>query len=107
MIVILYGLFNPDQLPFPKCPFHSLTGLLCPGCGSQRAMYQLLHGHVGAAFKLNQLFLPSVFYALGGFVTANIFPASWPMVRQKFYGLNAAYISLVVILVFWILRNLF
>jgi hypothetical protein len=40
---------------FPPCLFHSLTGLQCPGCGGTRALHQLLHGNVGAAFRLNPL----------------------------------------------------
>lgn len=106
MIVILYGLFNPDHYLFPRCPFRALTGWLCPGCGSQRAMYQILHGHFGQAFKLNLLFLPGLFYVIVGYVGASFFPTSWPYVRQTFYGLKAAYISLFVIVVFWVGRNL-
>src|SRR5690349_2777045 len=101
MIIVLYGIFDPDHFLFPKCPFHSLTGLLCPGCGSQRALHQILHGHIGASFKLNPLFLPGIVYACLGIVSSSFFPASWPNVRQKFYGMNACYISLMVIVVFW------
>jgi len=106
IIIVLYGLVNPDQYPFPLCPFHTLTGWLCPGCGSQRAMHQLLHGNFGASLKLNPLFLPGITYALAGYVSAFFSPTSWPYVRQTFYGLKAAYVSLFVILLFWIGRNL-
>ncbi len=48
--------FNPDRCGFyPVCLFHQTTGLFCPGCGSLRALHQLLHGHVGAAFHFNAL----------------------------------------------------
>src|SRR2546421_11472933 len=43
--------FEPTQHAFyPICAFHRTTGLLCPGCGSLRALHQLLHGQVAAAF---------------------------------------------------------
>lgn len=45
---------------FPPCPFHWLTGLNCPGCGSLRAMHSLLHGRVGEAFGLNPLLVLSI-----------------------------------------------
>ncbi len=49
-------LFDPAQHDFyPRCPFHTLTGLDCPGCGSTRALHELVHGHVGAAMRLNPL----------------------------------------------------
>ncbi|MEW5722540.1 MAG: DUF2752 domain-containing protein, partial [Thermodesulfobacteriota bacterium] len=31
---------------YPPCPFHALTGLYCPGCGTLRGLNQLLHGHL-------------------------------------------------------------
>jgi len=40
---------------FPPCPLHRFTGLWCPGCGSTRALHQLLHGNVVAAFHFNPL----------------------------------------------------
>jgi hypothetical protein len=54
--------FDPRQFHFyPVCLFHQATGLLCPGCGGLRALHQLLHGHVAAAFRFNPIlvvFLP-------------------------------------------------
>jgi hypothetical protein len=77
---------------FPPCPFHALTGLLCPGCGTTRALHELLHGHWSAAMTLNPLttlFLPvacaAIVFSLGsavagkpwriGFPRAGIYPA--------------------------------
>ncbi|NWJ46110.1 MAG: DUF2752 domain-containing protein [Chloroflexi bacterium] len=42
---------------YPRCPFHLLTGLYCPACGSTRAAYHLLHGNFKSAIKLNALFV--------------------------------------------------
>ena len=42
---------------FPVCPFLAMTGLQCPGCGSTRAMYSLLHGDVPGAVRMNPLVL--------------------------------------------------
>ena len=59
--------FDPRQYHFyPVCFFHQTTGLLCPGCGALRAMHQLLHGHLAAAFRFNPVLiasLPFVFWA--------------------------------------------
>ena len=50
--------FNPAESSFyPVCMVHKLTGLSCPGCGSLRAMHQLLHGNIAAAFKFNALLM--------------------------------------------------
>ena len=49
--------FSPSEYGFyPRCPFFAATHLLCPGCGSTRALYWLLHGNLRAAWHYNALF---------------------------------------------------
>ena len=56
--------FDPRGYHFyPVCYFHMATGLLCPGCGGLRGLHQLLHGHVGAAFRLNPMLVVSLPFA--------------------------------------------
>ncbi len=42
---------------FPSCPFYALTGLLCPLCGSLRALHALLTGAPLTAFAFNPLLI--------------------------------------------------
>jgi len=98
--------FEPGKTGlFPVCLFRLVTGYTCPGCGSTRAMHQLLHGHVVAAFMLNPLFMlaiPLLLYALirysvivmrSGVPRGNTLPA--PYIYALFF----------VVLSFWIFRN--
>jgi hypothetical protein len=39
----------------PACPFRTVTGLWCPGCGLTRATHHLLRGHVSTAMHYNAL----------------------------------------------------
>lgn len=49
-------LFPPAQYSFyPQCPIHLYLGILCPGCGTTRALAALLHGHLSEALGLNPL----------------------------------------------------
>lgn len=58
--VVLF-LFNPEISSFyPRCPLHKYTGLYCPGCGTQRAAHEILHGNIAQAFNLNALFTISI-----------------------------------------------
>lgn len=89
---------------YPACPLVATTGLLCPGCGSARVLHDIAHGHFLAALGHNilvVLFLPCL--ALWG---ADVF---WRRVRNKpprEISRRAAFAVLIVIMVFWIARNL-
>ncbi len=62
--VVLY-VFDPSEyVLMPKCPFKMLTGWDCPGCGFQRAMHALLHGHVAEAIRFNVFLVVAVPYLL-------------------------------------------
>lgn len=40
---------------YPQCPIHYYLGLLCPGCGTTRAIAALLHGQMIEALRFNCL----------------------------------------------------
>ncbi len=49
--------FPPSEHSFyPRCPFYAATHWLCPGCGSTRALYSLLHLDFQGALHDNALF---------------------------------------------------
>jgi uncharacterized protein DUF2752 len=90
---------------FPPCPFHSLTGYLCPGCGTLRALHQLLHGNLGAAWRLNPfsvLALPYVGYESAG---AALLATTRRRLPRIFIPSALVWALLAAILAFWILRN--
>lgn len=41
-----------------QCPVHGTTGGFCPGCGSTRAVHELLHGDVVGSLTCHPLVLP-------------------------------------------------
>lgn len=46
--------------PLPVCPTKLLLGIDCPGCGSLRMLYSVLHGDLPAAAKYNALGLAAL-----------------------------------------------
>ena len=56
-LTAVYYMLPPDSGVYPRCMFRQLTGLDCPGCGSQRAIHALLHGHVAEAWDYNAMLL--------------------------------------------------
>jgi hypothetical protein len=99
--------FNPVEHSFyPRCVFHSITGLDCPGCGGLRATHQLLHGHITAAFQLNPLLVcvapfVVVFGARWFFLKNDEAARAVPMLKP-----SMVWISAIVVVAFGILRNL-
>jgi len=98
--------FEPGKTGFfPACPFRTLTGLSCPGCGSTRGLHRLLHGDIVSALKFNPLmvlFLPFLLYALVRYTAAAV--TGRPLQR---HNLDPKYIWMLfgVIMSFWIFRN--
>ena len=55
-LAVVY-VFPPSRYNFyPRCPLYASTHLLCPGCGSTRALYELLHLNLARAWHYNALF---------------------------------------------------
>ena len=90
---------------FPFCPFRALTGFACPGCGATRALHQLLHGNVNAAFKLNPLFLIGLPFLLAVLVRHTSFTMRGQVPRGNVLPASVIYGLFFVILTFWIFRN--
>lgn len=108
ILLLLYFNYNPAQHAFfLSCPFKSLTGYHCAGCGSQRAIHHLLHFQFYKAFRLNPfmvLSLPLVFYGLGSNIYNYIFHKEHRV--QLFYKPWFIYGYFAVAIVYWVLRNI-
>ncbi|MER7133796.1 DUF2752 domain-containing protein [Streptosporangium saharense] len=90
---------------YPACPFLTLTGLYCPGCGGLRAVHALTHGDPVTALGFNPLvvvMIPVVVLLWGRWTLL-----SWQGRRDVGKAINPAYIwaFLGLMIVFWIVRN--
>ena len=92
----------------PPCVFHRLTGYFCPGCGGTRSVKALLSGR----FLVCAVDYPMVFYAVAVYF--------WFMFSQSVdrishhripigmkYRHAWIYASLVIVIIHFILKNLF
>tara|TARA_R110001632_G_scaffold58548_2_gene142494 strand:+ start:9816 stop:10187 length:372 start_codon:yes stop_codon:yes gene_type:complete len=101
LLISLYFFFNPSNVNFfPECPFHKITGLYCPGCGSQRAIHDLSHLNILEAISHNALMVFTLTFGVG------LYLYSKKKFNSLIYHPKSPYIIFGIICVFWILRNL-
>lgn len=107
VLVLIYFSYDPSQTAFfPKCPFFTVTGLKCPGCGSQRAFHQMIHLRFDEAFRYNAMLiilLPILVILLFSEVIRTKKPALYKKIQNRY----TIYSALVLIVGWFILRNIF
>lgn len=93
--VVLRSYDPGESSMYPPCPFHSITGLYCPGCGSLRATNRLLHGNILAALRLNPLLVLSMPFLVLLFLRPSLCYRAW-----------VPWAAFTVLLAYGLLRNL-
>ena len=88
---------------YPVCPLNAVTGLYCPGCGTLRALHQLLHGHLGRSAAFNPLTVLAVPFVAYHFLAWLLPSLGWRRVAPS--G-RATWALLAVVVAFGVLRNL-
>jgi uncharacterized membrane protein YeiH len=65
LVTAVAGGIDPESSgAYPACPFRAITGLACPGCGSLRALHDLVHGSPVAALDHNAVFVVALVAAV-------------------------------------------
>jgi hypothetical protein len=110
-MAVAVSLWKPGESAFlPPCPFHALTGLHCPGCGSTRMMYHLVHGRPWQAFQQNPLAfvcLPFVVTKLAASACALRLPVPGAAVRlMTAWSYPATLAFFAVVVAFTVARNI-
>ena len=104
LLLMLFVFFDPSHYSFfPKCPFLKWTGLFCPGCGSQRAIHDLLRFDIASALDHNILvvvFTPVILLYLSNFGFKS------RRVHDFLTSNTLLYSTLVLVVTYFVLRNL-
>ena len=107
VIALFYFSVNPNQVDFLlKCPLYKTTGVYCPGCGSQRAAHNLLHGDFLAALQNNLMLilgLAGLLYHYGIQLSNHIFKTQF---KSVFDNRKLVFLIIALLILFWILRNI-
>jgi hypothetical protein len=90
-------LWNADPMQsrlYPPCPLLWLTGLYCPGCGTLRALHNLLRGQIHAAVSFNPLLVACL--------------VLWPAVLARpalLRSSSSGRVIVALVLAYWVMRN--
>jgi len=106
-LFLFYYFYNPTEYSiFPRCPFNRITGLFCPGCGSQRAIHQILHANftkgISHNFLIGLAVLVIVYDALI-YLMNKVLNKSF---KNILHYSKTTYTILILIILFWVLRNI-
>ena len=97
---------DPYSYPLP-CLFYLATGFYCPGCGSGRACYSILHLRFADAFCYNPL-MTILLPLIGLYIAARA--VDWVITGgdhiDRKLSVNVLVGILLVVLVYGILRNI-
>ncbi len=107
-LLLIFFFFNPTHSAIaPKCFFKMLTGYDCPGCGAQRSLHALLHGHLAQAVSYNYFYVIAMPYFL------LIVLCDWVLkgntqqrFRRIFESHTALTLYIALYLIWWLLRNI-
>lgn len=99
---------GPGNVPWlPSCLFNKATGLYCPGCGMTRATHAVFHGDLAKGFRMNpvgMILFPVALVGMGFEVLA------WVRDRKDSFrlrvGPGVAWSLAVIMILFWIFRNI-
>ena len=107
LVAVLFYFLDPvENILFPRCIFHSLTGYYCPGCGSQRAIHGLLHLNMKEVANHNFLFIPALLAIGYHFIHIPANKKFGFNLPNVFYMRVTPWIILWIVITFWILRNI-
>lgn len=90
---------------FPPCPWNTITGTFCPGCGTMRGIQSTINGNLLGLLQNNPLAMLSLPFLLFSFFS---------LFKQGVYGYkpfsvflskNEILIIFILIVFYWVLRN--
>lgn len=105
-VLFLYHIDPGQSSLLPPCLFHELTGLYCPGCGSLRALHELVHGNLAAAIRLNPLAIAALPFLAYAWISYGV--RTWikkPAARRQAKAFWI-WLLLAAIIAFWFARNI-
>jgi Protein of unknown function (DUF2752) len=92
--------------PLPVCPTKALLGIDCPGCGSLRMLYSLMHGNLLAAARFNALGLVALAFLAWAYLAWTYGRLTGRQIRSWQHQRWAATVTLALTVAWFVVRNI-
>jgi Protein of unknown function (DUF2752) len=92
--------------PLPVCPTKALLGIDCPGCGSARMLYSLMHGNLVAAARFNALGLVALVLLVWAYAAWSYGRVTGRRIPGWQHRRWSALVTLLVVAVWFVVRNI-
>lgn len=107
ILAVTYYYYDPTEVDWmPRCLWKVVTATDCPGCGSQRMAHALMHGDICGAWHANAFalcMLPIIVFM----IWLELMRGSLPKLYSKVHSPWVIRLIFIMILAWWIIRNLF
>ncbi len=105
IVLVVYYFLNPLTSGLaPKCLIKTLTGIDCPGCGSQRMFHALALGDFAGAWNANP-FLICFIPILGWWVWIDLDTSTYPRAAHIINSHAFIFSVLIIIIIWTVIRN--
>jgi hypothetical protein len=92
--------------PLPVCPTKALLGIDCPGCGSMRMLYSLMHGNLMAAARFNALGLAALVLLVWAYLAWTYGRVVGRRIGSWQHRRWSAAVTLSLVLAWFVVRNI-
>jgi hypothetical protein len=92
--------------PLPVCPTKALLGIDCPGCGSMRMLYSLMHGNLMAAARFNALGLAALVLLAWAYLAWTYGRVTGRRIRGWQHQRWSAVVTLSLVVAWFVVRNI-
>ena len=92
--------------PLPVCPTKALLGIDCPGCGSLRMLYSLMHGNLMAAATFNALGLAALVLLVWAYLVWTYGRLTGRRIRSWQHQRWSAMVTLSLVVAWFVVRNI-
>ena len=107
IIIIFIIIFLQSGISLPECYFYKNYNILCPSCGATRCVINFFRGNLTQALKYNIIYFSIILYLILLNVILILNLLFKHKIKFMYPKLKYIYFFVILILVYFVVRNIF